>query len=370
MQYLSRILFVLMLSASVIAQVPTPTPKDDSDEPIRIDTQLVTLPVAVAAGTAPVRGLKQANFIVYEDGKRQEIADFSTAAEPFEIALLLDTSGSARNELQLLKNAAKSFIASLRPGDKVSILAFDTGRSETMAFSKSDLVIELSSDRVALNAAVDRVRTSNSTPLYDSMISVAEKVFRDPPTPDFIGRRAMVALTDGVDSTSANDFIAAKEELANRGIISFFISVDTRDFFEAGLLGDCATVTTKFSTQQIRRYHRSFTRKSGAEKAFNFCQLGDFERLAVSKKLYEIAEAEMEELAKLSGGKVFPVGDLSEARGAFRAVAEEIGTKYTIGYYPTNDKRDGTFRKIRVELKGVPAGATVHTRDGYTAPKS
>ena len=96
--------------------------------------------------------------------------------------------------------------------------------------------------------------------------------------------------------------------------------------------------------------------------------MGDFERLAVSKKLYEIANVEMDQLAKTSGGKVFEVSDLGEARSAFKNVADEIGTKYSLGYYSSNDKRDGTYRKIKVELKGVPPGATVRAREGYTAP--
>ena len=104
------------------------------------------------------------------------------------------------------------------------------------------------------------------------------------------------------------------------------------------------------------------------EKAVNFCQLGDFERLAISKKLYEIADSEMNDLAKTSGGKVFPVGDLSEARTAFNNVADEIGTKYSLGYYSSNEKRDGTYRKIKIELKGLPAGSKVRAREGYTAP--
>lgn len=104
------------------------------------------------------------------------------------------------------------------------------------------------------------------------------------------------------------------------------------------------------------------------ERAASFCQLGDFERLAVSNRLYKIAQEEMEELAKGSGGKVFEVGDLAEARNAFKQVADEIGTKYTLGYYPTNDKRDGTYRRIKVEVKGLPAGTVVRAREGYTAP--
>jgi hypothetical protein len=66
----------------------------------------------------------------------------------------------------------------------------------------------------------------------------------------------------------------------------------------------------------------------------------------------------MENLAKNSGGKVFPATDVSEAR-AFKAVADEIGTKYSLGYYSSNEKRDGTYRKIKIELKGVPAGAQI-----------
>jgi Ca-activated chloride channel family protein len=73
-------------------------------------------------------------------------------------------------------------------------------------------------------------------------------------------------------------------------------------------------------------------------------------------------------MAKMSGGKVFPVADLSEARTAFTKVAQEIGTKYSLGYYPSNEKRDGTYRKIKVELKGIPAGVSIRAREGYTAP--
>jgi Ca-activated chloride channel family protein len=160
-----------------------------------------------------------------------------------------------------------------------------------------------------------------------------------------------------------------REKFQQTGIVSYFVQVDTREFFEENLLGDCEG-TMRFSTAQIRRYYRTFQRRSNAEKVFDFCRLGDFERLAISKRLYELADAEMQELAKTSGGKVFPVADLSEIRAAFKKVADEIGTKYSLGYYPSNVKRDGSYRKIKVELKGVPgaAGAQIRAREGYTAP--
>jgi VWFA-related protein len=362
-------LLAFLVSVSALAAFAQEK-KPEKEEVIRVDTQLVDVPVAVTnAAGVPLRGLKQSNFVIYEDGKRQEISDFSAASEPFEIALVLDTSDSARAELPLIQRAAADFIASLRPGDRVALIAYNTERRENQAYAVSEILSPLTGDRRELRAAVDHVTTSNGTPYYNSLLQVAEKVFGRTPTEEFRGRRALVALTDGVDSSSTTDHSRVREELQERGIISFFIRVDTRDYFEENLLGDCQSAT-RFSTAQIRRYYGSIAAKSGMERTFNFCQLGDFERLAISKRLYEIADLEMNELAKTSGGKVFPVGDFTEARVAFKSVAEEIGTKYTLAYYPTNDKRDGTVRKISVELKGLPAGTKVRAREGYTAPKN
>lgn len=363
----SRLLAVLLVISGLAAFGQEKKP--DKDEVIRVDTQLVDVPVAVtSANGTPLRGLKQSNFAIYEDGKLQEISDFSATTDPFEIALVLDTSGSARGQLQLIQRAAADFIASLRPGDRVAVIGYNTDRRNGQAFAVSEVLSPLTGDRRLLKNAVDLVTISNGTPYYDSLLQVAETIFAKAPTEEFRGRRALVALTDGVDSSSATDYSVAKEELQRRGILAFFIRVDTRDYFEENLLGDCQSAT-RFSTAQIRRYYGSISGK-GSEKTFNFCQLGDFERLAISKRLYEIADLEMNELAKASGGKVFPVDDINEARVAFKSVAEEIGTRYTLAYYPTNDKRDGTVRKIRVELKGLPAGTKVRAREGYTAPRN
>jgi VWFA-related protein len=231
----------------------------------------------------------------------------------------------------------------------------------------SEVLTGLTSSRSALTDALQRVGTSNGTPYYDGLVEIADKVFGEQPTDEFRGRRALVALTDGVDSTSASGFDEAEEKLESDGVISFFIQVNTRPYFEDNLLGDCQGAI-RFSKSQIRRYYQSFGGKANVERTDDFCKLGDFERLAVSKKLYEIADQEMNSLAKRSGGKVFPVSDLSEARAAFKSVAAEIGTKYSLGYYSSNEKRDGTYRKIRVELKGVPPGVTLRAREGYTAP--
>ncbi len=354
--------------AAQVTPKATPTPKPDEEEVIKVDTQLIEVPLVITDRTGkPLLNLKQTNFVVYEDGKKQDILEFSTTTAPFEVALLLDTSGSTRSDLQLITQAAQHFIRSRRPGDRVAIAAYSTDRQLNQVSAVTDIVTGLTDSRPALTAALEKVKTSNGTPYYDSLEEIVGKVFKDEPKEEFRGRRALVALTDAVDSTSASDFESARELLERAGIITYFIQVDTRSFFEQNLLGDCETAI-RFSQAQIRRYYRQFSKANSLEQAANFCQLGDFERLAVSKKLYELADAEMQLLAKNSGGKVFPVADLGEARTAFKSVANEIGTKYSLGYYSSNDKRDGTFRRIKVELKGVPPGVQIRAREGYTAP--
>ncbi len=361
----------LFLLAAVWLLVPTSAQaqkneKQNDDEILKIETQLVDVPVVVTDKTGkPLLNLKKSNFIIYEDGKRQELTDFSATDAPFEVALLLDTSGSTRSDLNLIQRSAANFIASLRTGDKVSLVSFNSGREARKTASYSEVLTNLTADRAALTNALGNVRTSNGTPFYDGLLQVTERVFNQSPKDEFRGRRALVALTDGVDSTSLAEFEEAREELAKAGIICFFIQVDTREFFEDNLLGDCES-SMRFSQAQIRRYYRQFGRQSRVEKVAGFCALGEFEKLAISKNLYQLADFQMQTLAKTSGGRVFPVADLAESRNAFRAVADEIGTKYSLGYYSSNEKHDGSFRKIKIELKGVPVGATVRTREGYT----
>lgn len=357
----------IVCCASWTAVLSQTTPEEEKGV-VRVDTQLIDVPVVVTDKVGkPVLNLKQTNFKVYEDGKPQEVLEFSTTAAPFEVALLLDTSGSTRNDLQLIQRAAQNFIDSLRPGDRVAVIAYRADMKGGKMTAGVDIISHLTDDRAVLKASLDKVGTSNGTPYYDSIVDIAEKVFADNPKGDFRGRRALVALTDGVDSTSVADFDEGREDLETAGIIAFFIQVDTRQFFEENLLGDCDT-SKHFSQAQIRRYYNRFYPSTSIERVSNFCQLGDFERLAISKKLYELADTEMKSLAKTSGGKVFPVADLSGARAAFKSVAEEIGTKYSLAYYSSNEKRDGTYRKIKVELKGLPVGSLVRAREGYTAP--
>ncbi|MEZ5427007.1 MAG: VWA domain-containing protein [Pyrinomonadaceae bacterium] len=375
-----RILFLLPILAAgfcagVFGQIGEPPkieipPKIETDEVVKIETRLVEVPIVVTDKSGkPLLNLKKNDFVVYENGQKQEITEFSTTAEPFEVALLLDTSGSTRNDLRLIRRAALNFIRSLRTGDRVSIIAFNAKKMDGQTVAVSEIITPLTEDRAKLEAALEAVSVSNGTPYYDGMLEVLDEVFREKPTENFRGRRAVVALTDGVDSSSLAEFDEVRKALGRTGAAAYFVKVNTREFFEELLLGDCM-ISVRFSAAQMRRYYRQFDRKSRIEQVFDFCKLGDFERLAISKRLYELADSEMNDLAKLSGGKVFPAASLSDTRMAFDEVAAELGTRYSLGYYSTNQNHDGTYRKIKVELKSGPKNAEIRAREGYTAPNN
>jgi VWFA-related protein len=369
------------VSDQVAQPKPTPDAKSDAgknspvevgdDEVLRVDTQLVPVPVVVRdrAGR-PVANLRAENFTVFEDGRPQRVTNFATTDAPFEIALLLDTSGSTREDIGLIRRAANLFIEQLRPGDRVAIVAFNTKRDEAGTLAAVEVKTPLTDDRERLRDALDKIGSSNGTPFYDALERVAQEVFREPPREEVKGRRALVALTDGVDSTSEAEFDESRARLRKSGIISYFIQVNTEDFVEERLLRDCRDDgRLSLSKVQLQRYRRIFAASADAADYANFCQMGQFERIDISRRLYQLARSEMQQLAKDSGGKTFDALDLRDARRAFAEVAEEIGKLYSLGYYSTNKARDGGFRQIHVEVRGVP-GAQVTAREGYQAPKS
>jgi VWFA-related protein len=354
----------------------TPTPAgdeiDDGDV-LRVDTQLVSVPAVVTDKTGrPLANLRAADFVLYEDGRPQQISNFATTEAPFEVALLLDTSGSTRADIALIRRAARAFIEALRPGDRVAIIAFNNSEDSTQTLATVDLLSRLTDDREALQKALENIGASNGTPYYDALVRISQDIFRDPPSKEMRGRRAVVALTDGVDSASDADYAEARTRLQRIGVASYFIQVNTEDFVEDRLLRDCQEFgTLRLSRTQLQRYRKIFLPRADATNYEEFCKMGQFERMQISRSLYDLARREMNDLARVLGGKTFPTRDLRDARAAFAEVATEIGTQYSLGYYPTNKTRDGRFRAIRVEVRGSNAsGAQVRAREGYYAPKS
>jgi len=364
-------------AAAPRATPPPVTDRPDVDEVdegdvVRVETQMVSVPAVVTNRTGrPLTGLRAENFLLFENGQQQKITNFATTEAPFEIALLLDTSGSTRVDVGLIREAANAFIDALRPGDRVAIVAFNTAREGQSVAAKVEVLSQLTGDRKRLRSAIENLGSSNGTPFYDGLVRIADEIFHEPPRQDVSGRRAIVALTDGVDSTSETDFQTARSRLSRAGVASYFIQVNTEDFVEDRLLKDCQDDgRLTLSAKQLERYRKAYFPRARPDDFTDFCQMGQFEKMQISRDIYNLARREMNEIAKASGGRNFLAASLQDARAAFGLVATEIGTQYSLGYYPTDKTRDGKYRTIRVEVQGAPEKALVRAREGYVAPKS
>jgi len=203
---------VVVLSTFVPAQQKE---KPGGDETIRIDTNLVTLPVIVSdRQNRYVPDLKREEFSLTEDGVKQEIIFFAAIEEPINVVLMLDTSSSTMEKLGQIQQAANHFVTQLKPTDRIKIISFDDAVREQSGFT---------SDRRELQMAINRAKPGEGTKLYDAVRVAIGSLSR------IDGRKAIVIFTDGVDwqsdDTSAkNNFDAIEES----GILVFPIRFDTR----------------------------------------------------------------------------------------------------------------------------------------------
>jgi Mg-chelatase subunit ChlD len=263
---------------------------------VRVETELVAVPTVVTDRNGlPVKGLAAENFALFEDGQPQRITNFASSEAPFEIALLLDTSGSTRPELQLIRDAATEFVKMLRPGDRLAIVAFKNVQRNNSLEPIIEIQSPLTSDRRLIQNAINNIGISSGTPFYDSLNRIADQIFQNSARPEVIGRRAVVALTDGVDSSSDSDFAQAQAKLLRAGLASYLIEVETEGYVEARLIKNCDEEDRLgLSAKQLERYRRLFDPDARLELYQDFCRLGQNRRLDISRKLYELARREMD----------------------------------------------------------------------------
>src|SRR5215510_12917947 len=151
----------------------------DEGDVVRVETQLVSVPAVVTDSAGrPLSGLKPENFRLVEDGQAQTITNFGTTDTPFEIALLLDTSGSTRDDVALIRAAANSFIEALRSGDRVGVVSFNQAQTFKDPIAVVEVLSPLTSDRESLRTAIDNLGASQGTPYYDGLEKVADSIFR------------------------------------------------------------------------------------------------------------------------------------------------------------------------------------------------
>ncbi|HXG64656.1 MAG TPA: VWA domain-containing protein [Blastocatellia bacterium] len=352
-------LFLLFLTVMAQAQ------DRREDEPIKLKADLVTTNAAVFDRDGRLlKSLKAQDFIVYEDGVEQKIAHFTATEEPFTLMLLLDISGSTRDDIAMMKQAAKNFLAELRRDDRVGVIVFSGDVEMIAEFTDSRDRVEAAISEIAAAAGANGARYSakTGTSFYDALFLAVE----ESPLKKVEGRKAIVCMSDGVDSTSKMDYrdIARLVEKSEASI--YFLQLNTEEATLAGLLkerGDPGYIN--FSQSQVNRYYDKYDPES-PDRHTHRKLLPPLVIREINAGLYEIARKEMSEMAERTGGRVYPVRSLSDLSGVYKQVAEDLRHQYSIGYYPTNDAQDGRWRAIRVEVRR--RDATVRARAGYWGP--
>lgn len=314
---------------------------------LRSDLVSFTVSVSLPGGKA-LTTLTADNFIVYENGQRQKISYFATVETPVDIVLVIDDSGSMRNNLNMVKRAAEQFVDRMRSQDRAAVVAFG---------KQVELLADLTHDRATLKSAIRRIPRGTGTAFYDALYLVAREILSGP-----TGRKAVIVLSDGVDSISYYNFEQASRALEQNGIVAYFIEVDTKEYMIQGLKKE------KFilSPSQLAKYEQAFHPQ---DPRFSFGDPRLFtgeESAQIALGLYRLARSELRRLAERTGGKVFPLTSFAQLNSIYAQIGMELGTLYSIGYYPTNTNHDGTWRSLRVEVN-IP-GAKVHARSGYWAP--
>lgn len=307
-------------TATVNETPPNAEPPNSST--LRIETTLVMVPVmAMDKDGKYLPGLTVTDFQIYEDNVKQEISDFGGAETPINVALILDTSGSTRFQLEDIQDAAMAFVDQLRPQDRVMVVSFD---------QQVCVEAEFTNERDKLRRAIMRTRTGGGTRVQDALdLTLTERLN------NIQGRKAIVAFTDGVDNLSWmatwKDVTARVEE---SGVIVYPVRYDTMTDVTS-ILKAALPPNAKIPDNIKEEYDRS------------------------AKSL--------KKLAAVSGGRYYEVETIGDTKQAFANIAEELRRCYWLGYYLANTTHDGNYHKINVVI-GKP-GAMVRARKGYRAPE-
>ena len=294
---------------AVPASQPAPPNAAPQDNKIRVDVNLVVLHTTVLDDRGRFAdGLKQENFRVFEDKVEQKLSVFKREDIPVSMGLVIDNSGSMRDKRPRVNEAALTLVENSNPQDEAFVVNFN-----------DDFYLDLDKDFTnsipELKEALERIDSRGSTALYDAIIGSLDHVQKGSKD-----KKVLLVVTDGEDNTSHNSLEKTIREVQKTDTVVYTI----------GLLSE------------------------------------------ESKRNAKRAKRALEDIAKASGGVAYFPENVEDVHSICEQVAHDIRNQYTLAYYPTNIKRDGTFRSVQVEVI-PPRGRgklMARTRNGYYAPGS
>lgn len=298
-------------AAKTTTPTPTPTPKptpDIFDDSVveKVDIELVNLNIRVIdRANRPVNNLKETDFKIYEDGVLQQVEFFSKSQLPTNYAIVVDNSGSLRSQLEKVIEAGKILVNTNGPTDETALVRF-VGRDkisieQPFTSNKTDLMDSLD------NLYVEGGQTAIIDAVYLAVENVEE--YEKGKSASDRKRRAIVLVTDGEDRDSYYN---------EKQLFDLLRESDTQ-IYVVGLISELSK-------------EGGFIGKSPQGKAKTF----------------------LERMAGETGGKAYFPADAAEMPTIAKDIASELRTQFSIGYVPSNDRKDGSFRNIKVVIADGP----------------
>jgi VWFA-related protein len=312
------------------------TPPDsgdtDDEDVIKIETNLVTIPVSVNDRNGfYVTNLQRSDFKIFEDGVEQEIAYFGTSDAPFTVVLLIDVSPSTSFKIEEIQDAANAFVRQLNPQDQVMVIEFD---------SSVHVLTEITGDREKISKAIRKTGFGDGTSLYEAVdFSLRKKLDK------IEGRKAVVLFTDGVDTTSRRASYESTLRIAQESEAVVFPIYYNTFLDNIGI----STGGGVMSTPPTLGLPGS---------------IGGRQSTVEVSALYTRGRTYLNQLAATTGGKLFRAeSTLGGLTRAFESIAEELRRQYNIGYYPINEGSEGERKQIKVRVNRPKL--IIRSRDSY-----
>jgi VWFA-related protein len=373
----SIIFFCFLLAAIAFGQEK----RAEDQQTLRLNATLIQVPAVVTDRNGRfIADLSQTEFAVFEDGKRQELSHFAAVKQPFTAVLLLDTSNSAEDRLQVIQNMALAFARETRAGDRLSVVSFDNEVRQLTDFT---------SDYKEIEKSVRGAESGFGKLLYEALTKSLDLLS------NVEGRRAVILFSDGVDMRSieatAESTIEKAEEV---GAVIYFVRFETRWWQEAIARKQKAEqkqsnlpfeidgripLPPEFGGPEAPGAPPRPRIEIGQPRSPQVTIIDGDQRRTIQTeapdeitrnldKLYGEADQQMQLLTSRTGGRIFYAETYETTRSAFASIADELRNQYVVGYYPANERRDGKFHKLKVEVSRK--GAQVRARTGYRAPKA
>jgi VWFA-related protein len=304
------------------------------DEVIKVDTSIVRLNVGVVNTRGQsIIDLGKDDFIVYEDGVKQNISRFEPTISPFSVVMILDMSGSTLGFRETIRQSAFRFIDALAPEDRVAVIEF---------YDKVNLRNDFTSDRRVIGNSISVANGRGKTQLYKALTMALQKLANEGKR-----RKAIIVLTDGVDTAAKDTDRNLLQNIKETEILTT-IKPETSDILNR--------VLNQADAQGVTIYPLALP-------------TGDPMKLAdptpIQIAMFQAARDRLQILARRTGGTLNTINRLEEMGKLYASVAADLRTLYTVEYQPANDKRDGQFRSIKVEVRNPDFIAK--TREGYYA---